>query len=77
VLTWWEYSSSGLAAYGDGRDVITDLDHNAIATVSAHGGVRPDEHEFLITDWDTALITAYVMTRVDLSEYGGPPRATS
>ncbi len=49
VITWWESPTTGLAAYAYGRDVITDLEHNVIATISAHDGVSPDEHEFYLT----------------------------
>lgn len=27
VITWWDSPTTGLAAYAQGRDVITDLDH--------------------------------------------------
>lgn len=71
VLTWWESPTTGLAAYAEGRDVITDLDHNVIATIEKHGDYAPDEHEFRITGSDTALVTSYVQRDQDLSRYGG------
>jgi hypothetical protein len=71
VFTWWESDSTGLAAYGDGNAVVTELDGTRIASIRAHAGVSPDEHEFWITTRGTALITSYVKTRVDLSRYGG------
>ena len=71
VITWWESHSTGLAAYADGRTVVTDLAHRVLATVEAHGGVSPDEHEFLITPHGTAFIVSYVKTTVDLAKHGG------
>jgi hypothetical protein len=71
VFTWWESDSTGLAAYGDGSAVVTELDGTTIAAIRTHAGVSPDEHEFWITPNGTALITSYVKTRLDLSRYGG------
>jgi hypothetical protein len=72
ALTWWESQSTGLAAYADGRDVVTDLEHHVLATIETHAGVSPDEHEFRITPRGTALITSYVRTPgVDLRKHGG------
>ena len=71
VLTWWESASTGLAAYAEGRDVVTDLDHTVLATVEKRGDYAPDEHEFLITSSGTALITSYVKRAHDLSAHGG------
>ncbi|MGI8459796.1 MAG: arylsulfotransferase family protein [Propionibacteriaceae bacterium] len=71
VLTWWESPSTGLAAYADGRAVITGLDHAEVDTVEKSGNVAPDEHEFLLTSRGTALIVSYVRTTVDLRPYGG------
>ncbi len=50
---------------------VTDLDHKPIATIGADGAYAPDEHELLITDRDTALITAYRTVTADLSSVGG------
>ena len=71
VITWWESHSTGLAAYADGRTVITDLDHHEIASVERHAGVSPDEHEFLITPRNTAYIVSYVATKADLRKVKG------
>ena len=71
VITWWESHSTGLAAYADGRTVVTDLDHRFIASVERHDGVSPDEHEFLITPRNTAYIVSYVRTKADLRKVGG------
>lgn len=74
VLTWWESGSTGLAAYGDGQSVVAELDGTEITRIGSHAGASPDEHEFLITQSGTALITSYVKTRVDLSRHGGSAR---
>ncbi len=71
VFTWWESDTTGLAAYGDGRAVIADVDGAIITEIGTHAGVSPDEHEFLITPSHTALVTSYVKKRADLSPYGG------
>jgi hypothetical protein len=71
VITWWESHSTGLAAYAEGRTVVTDLAHNVLTTVEPHAGVSPDEHEFLITPRGTALVVSYVQTRADLRKVGG------
>ena len=71
VITWWESSSTGLAAYANGRTVVADLAHNVITTVEPHAGFSPDEHEFLITPRGTAFVVSYVRTRADLRKVGG------
>jgi hypothetical protein len=71
VFTWWESDSTGLAAYGDGSAVVTELDGTPIASIGGPARVSPDEHEFWITTAGTALLTSYVKTRVDLSRHGG------
>jgi len=71
VITWWESQSTGLAAYAEGRVVVTDLAHDVLTTVEPHGGISPDEHEFLITPRGTAFIVSYVNKKVDLRKVGG------
>lgn len=71
VITWWESPTTGLAAYGSGRDVVTGTDHQVITTIGSHDGVSPDEHEFFLTDHGTAYIVSYVEVERDLSDYGG------
>lgn len=70
VLTWWE----GIVVHGHGigEYVIFDSSYREIARVHAGNGFRGDLHEFLISPQDTALLTAYVPTRTDLSPIGGP-----
>src|SRR5215211_1683901 len=70
VLTWWE----GLVVqgHGIGEYAIFDSSYREIARVRAGNGFRGDLHEFLISPQDTALFTAYVLARADLSPIGGP-----
>lgn len=73
VYTYWESFSTGLAAYGEGRSVITDLAHRELTSIVTIDGASPDEHEFLLTSSGTALITSYVSEPADLSSIGGDP----
>ena len=68
VITWWESPTTGLAAYASGRDIVTNLDHQVIATIGEHNGVSPDEHEFYLTDHGTAYIVSYVEVERDFSD---------
>src|SRR5215217_1769024 len=70
VLTWWE----GTVVYGHGigEYVILDSSYRELARVRAGNGFRGDLHEFLISPQDTALLTAYMPARADLSSIGGP-----
>src|SRR5215210_805063 len=70
VLTWWE--GEVVAGHGVGEYVIFDDSYREIARVRAGNGYQGDLHEFLITPQDTALLTAYIPTRTDLSPIGGP-----
>ena len=69
VLTWWEGTH---LAYGRGEYVVFDTAYREVARVRAGNGLDGDHHEFLITERDTALITAYVELPHDLSPVGGP-----
>ncbi len=70
MLTWWE--GKVVHGHGVGEYVIFDGSYREIARVRAGNGYRGDLHEFLITPQDTALLTAYVPMRTDLSPIGGP-----
>jgi hypothetical protein len=69
VLTWWE--GMVIHGHGFGEYVILDSSYREIARVRAGNGFRGDLHEFLISPQDTALLTAYVPARTDLSSIGG------
>ncbi len=66
VLTWFQ--GSGL----NGTDYIYDDRYEQIAEVSAGNGDLTDFHEFLITPWNTALITADAFGTANLTSIGGP-----
>ena len=71
VLTWFQgaaYNAKGAVA---GTDYILDRTYNLIATVRAGNGLDADEHEFLITPQNTALISIYHLVSADLSSVGG------
>jgi hypothetical protein len=70
VLTWWQGRS--VVGIGHGDYVIKDDSYRTVATVHAGHGLTGDEHEFLISPQDTALITAYTPVPGDLSSVGGP-----
>ena len=69
VLTWCE--SKVVAGHGQGEYVILDSSYREIKRVRAGNGYEGDHHEFLITPQETALITIYGSTRMDLSPVGG------
>ncbi len=74
VLTWWEGSIE--LGHGVGEYVIADSSYRTIRRVQAARGLRGDLHEFVITPRDTALLTSYVVTGVDLSSVGGSRHGT-
>jgi hypothetical protein len=67
VLTWFQVGDAGGA-----RGVIYNDHFQQIATVRAGNGYTMDEHEFLITPWNTALILADGGSTADLTSIGGP-----
>jgi hypothetical protein len=69
VLTWWQGTSSN--GVGNGTDYIYNNHYQPIATVQAGNGLQADAHEFYITPWNTAYITAYQPGTADLSSIGG------
>jgi hypothetical protein len=69
VLTWWQ--GTGFGGLSCGTDHISDDQSRQIATVQAGNGLCADGHEFLITPWNTALITIYQEATADLTSIGG------
>jgi hypothetical protein len=69
VLTWWQ--SGGKAGPAD---YIDNVAHHQIAVVRAGDGDVTNFHEFLITPWNTALITASTVATANLTSIGGPAR---
>jgi hypothetical protein len=74
VLTWWQ--GTGFGGLSCGTDYIYDSHFNQIATLQAGNGYCADGHEFLITPWNTALITIYTEATADLTSFGGPANQT-
>jgi len=74
VLTWWQ--GSGFGGLSCGTDYIYNDQFAQIATVQAGNGLCADGHEFLITPWNTALITIYHKATADLTSIGGPADQT-
>ena len=68
VLTWSQQRSFG----GTATDYIYNDHYQQIAAVRAGGGAEANMHEFLITPWNTALITATRTTTANLTAIGGP-----
>ena len=75
VLTWWQGTGWG-PWLSCGTDYIYDNHFNQIATVQAGNGFCADGHEFLISPWNTALITIYAVATADLTSMGGPADQT-
>ena len=74
VLTWWQGTVTG--GLFCGTDYIYDNNFNQIATVQAGNGYCADSHEFLISPWNTALITIFAEATADLTSMGGPANQT-
>jgi arylsulfotransferase ASST len=70
VLTWWEGEPFPLPSVGE--YVILDSSYREITRVQAGNGYEGNQHEFLITSQDTALLTVYNPVPWDLSPLGGP-----
>jgi Arylsulfotransferase (ASST) len=69
VLTWWQgYVTGGL---GWGEDVINNSSYQVTNVVKAANGLMADLHEFKITPWNTALITAAKPVHWDARSIGG------
>ncbi|WP_020674020.1 arylsulfotransferase family protein [Amycolatopsis nigrescens] len=70
LLTWWERvtgdpSGGGVCKLADGSFTLVD-------SIGPLGPLTPDLHEFVVTPWNTALITVYQDIPYDLSPIGGP-----
>ena len=71
VLTWWQ--GIVVQGHGEGEVAIADSSYQVKRIITAHGGVKADLHEFVITPQNTAIISAYRRhSHVDLTAIGGP-----
>ena len=72
VLTWWQGKIIPPGYGARGEDVVVNQAYKRIATIHAAYGYSADLHEFTLTNNGTALITASVPVKADLSSVGGP-----
>jgi hypothetical protein len=69
VLTWWQGYVTGGLGFGEG--VINNSAYQVTNVVKAANGLMADLHEFEITPWNTALITAAKPVHWDARSIGG------
>jgi hypothetical protein len=72
VLTWWEGKS--VMGLGAGEWVVLDSSYRELVRFSAARGLPGDLHEFVITPWNTALVTSNEVRPWDLRPVGGDRR---
>jgi hypothetical protein len=70
VLTYW--SGTVDLGHGEGVGNILDSSYQRVATVRTGPGMDADLHEFYLTPWGTALMTAYPTAPADLTSVKGP-----
>jgi outer membrane protein assembly factor BamB len=76
VLTWWQgrVTSGG---YGiEGEDVILNQHYQTVAVLHGGEGYSTDLHEITLTPQGTALVTAFVPVKANLTSVGGPVDGT-
>ena len=72
VLTWWEGKS--VRGVRVGEWVVLNAAYREVVRFSAARGLQADLHEFVITPWNTALVTSTEVRPWDLRSVGGGPR---
>jgi Arylsulfotransferase (ASST) len=72
ALTWWQGDVAD--GVGFGEDVIDNSSYQQVAVVQGGNGLKADLHEFDLTPWGTALITAYYPVIWDASAVRGSRR---
>jgi hypothetical protein len=74
VLTWWEGTIGGTGGQGVGQGefVIADRSYREITRVRAAGTEQADQHDFVITNRNSALFWVYDPIPYDLTPVGGP-----
>jgi Arylsulfotransferase (ASST) len=70
ALTYWAGDVD--LGHGNGVGKILDNSYRTIATVKTGPGMQADLHEFHLTPWGTALMTAYPTAKADLTAVKGP-----
>ena len=71
VLTWIEGVINNAQPTTPTIDYILDDTYKVVATVQAGNGMDADQHEFLLTPQNTALLAIYHLLPADLSSVGG------
>jgi hypothetical protein len=82
VLTYWQGGTPKgpdgqlITGVGSGSDYILSQRYHVLKTVHGHGledgvPIKADQHEFLLTKHNTALIVCYGVTRRDATAEGG------
>jgi hypothetical protein len=69
-LTWWKGRVLSLG-FGQGEDIVMNLNYRTVATITGGNGLRADLHDFQIAPHDVAYITAYNPIRCDLTAVKG------
>jgi hypothetical protein len=69
VLTFWQGGSTVTPGIGEGNNYIYDQHYKLIRTIHAHGTedgqpLQADQHEFLLTPGNSAIIVAYAPTHI-------------
>ena len=75
ALAWYDGDFFGPGAF-NGEWVILDNTYQEIARVQAGNGYQSDQHEFIVTPADTALMLIYAPVVRDMTDFGGQPDAT-
>lgn len=72
VLAIWQ-GQFNAGGYGFGYNLLLNQSYEVVGNVTTDlAGLGADIHEFQITANDTALLSAYNATQLDLTPYGGP-----
>jgi hypothetical protein len=71
VLTYWQGGTGANPGVGIGDDYILNEHYQVIRIVHGHGAQQADQHEFLLTPGNTAIIVSYQEVRADASALGG------
>jgi hypothetical protein len=72
VLTYWLGTTGVNPGSGVGDDYIINQHYKVIRVVRGHGrGCQADQHEFLLTPGNSAIIECYEVTHADARSVGG------
>ena len=76
VFTYWLGHTGANPGVGEGNDHILNSKYQTIRIVHGHGTldgepIMADQHEFLLTPGNSAIIICYALTRIDARKWGG------